>query len=110
MELLMGLVGPVGVRWASMVFAGRAVQAPLWPLVSFPSPDSICVCERWLRPGLAAFEAARLHTAEVHILALLVAIAPGGVRWASMVFAGRAVVQAPLWPLVSFPSPFQLRL
>jgi hypothetical protein len=33
----------------------------------------------------------------------------GGVRWASMVFAGRAV-QAPLCPLVSFPSPFQLRL
>jgi hypothetical protein len=25
-----------------------------------------------------------------------------------MVFAGRAV-QVPLWPLVSFPSPFQLR-
>jgi hypothetical protein len=67
------------------------------------------VCERWLRPGLAAFAAPRLHTAELHTLALLVAIAPGGVRWASMVFAGRAV-QAPLWPLVSFPSPFQLRL
>jgi hypothetical protein len=33
----------------------------------------------------------------------------GGVRWASMVFAGRAV-QAPLCPLVSCPSPFQLRL
>jgi hypothetical protein len=30
-----------------------------------------CVCERWLRPGLAAFAAARLHSAELHVLVLI---------------------------------------
>jgi hypothetical protein len=59
-----------------MVFAGRAVQVPLWPGWSPFRLHSSCVLQRWLRP--AAFEAA--HTFVVQYTKCPCLAAGGGGR------------------------------
>jgi hypothetical protein len=95
-------LGQHGVRWSGS--AGATVPVGLLSVSISAAFVNVGFALVWLRLQQHAFT----QRSCIYWL-LLVTIAPGGVRWASMVFAGRAV-QAPLCPLVSFPSPFQLRL